>query len=98
MLSEVMQHSFLNFRPLSKVFMIADSEALLFNSLCCLICFIVNCGSLSTDFPQGVSILTPAFISLLAVAAAISIISISHLVFTLIQRLHHELRETSISM
>ena len=63
--------------------MIADSRVLPLNSLCCSISCIVNCGSISKDFPYDVSILTAAFISLLVVAVVISIISMSRLVFTL---------------
>ena len=86
----------MNFRPLSKIFMIADSGVFPLNCLCCSVYFIVNWGSISRDIPQDVSILTAAFISLLVFAVAISVISMSSLVFTLIRRLHHKLREACI--
>ena len=73
-----------------------DSGVLLLNCLCCSISFIVNWGSISRDFPQDVSILTAAFISLLVFAVAISMVSMSRLVFTLIWRLHHRLWEACI--
>ena len=47
--------------------------------------------------PPGIKgLITAGFISLSAFAVAISIISMSRLVFTLIQRLHHKLREACI--
>ena len=86
----------MNFRPLSKVFMIADSGVLPLNSLRYWVSFIVNWGSISKDFPQDFSILTATFTSLLVFAVAISIIFMPRLVFTLIQRLHHRLPEACI--
>ena len=67
------------------------------NYLCCSISFIVNWGSISRDFPQDVSILTAACISLLVFAVAISMMSMSRLVLTLIRRLHQRLREACIN-
>ena len=63
-----------------------------------LVLVIVNWGSISRDFPEDVSVLTAAFISLLVFAVVISMISMSRLVFTLIRRLHHRLREACIKL
>ena len=78
--------------------MITDSGVLPLDCLCCSISFIVNWASISRDFPQDISILTVAFMSLLAFAVAISIISMSRLFFTLIRRLHHKLQEACIEL